>query len=190
MSNKQAIQSQLAAIAKALARKKKDKLDELKAAHGDLARRDFLWHYLLQSFATMGRAAGWRGLIGNKDNYNKVRYEALAKLPPRARASQVERTCKAAKIRMPGRKAKYILNCFEQVKELGGPAAAKKRLLEQPGRDAKIRFLKSFSGIGDKYARNIMMDVYHEDFRDSIAIDARIKAVSQAWGLSFASYTK
>ena len=44
-------------------------------------------------------------------------------------------------------------------------------------------------GIGDKYARNIMMDVYHEDFRDSIAVDARIKAVSERLGLSFASYS-
>jgi hypothetical protein len=33
-----------------------------------------------------------------------------------------------------------------------------------------------------------MMDVYHEDFRDSIAIDARIKALSRSWGLSFGSY--
>jgi len=33
-----------------------------------------------------------------------------------------------------------------------------------------------------------MMDVYHEDFRDSIAIDARIQSVSKAWGLSFDTY--
>jgi hypothetical protein len=48
--------------------------------------------------------------------------------------------------------------------------------------------LKKFPGIGDKYARNIMMDVYHPDFRDSIAVDARINAISNALGLSFASY--
>ncbi|HEY3853400.1 MAG TPA: hypothetical protein VGO67_03290 [Verrucomicrobiae bacterium] len=48
--------------------------------------------------------------------------------------------------------------------------------------------MKSFSGIGDKYARNIMMDVYHPEFRDSIAVDARIKALSNALGVSFDSY--
>ncbi|MCA9169714.1 MAG: hypothetical protein KDB23_18700 [Planctomycetales bacterium] len=48
--------------------------------------------------------------------------------------------------------------------------------------------MKTFPGIGPKYARNIMMDVYHEDFRDSIAIDVRIKAVTKALGLTFASY--
>jgi hypothetical protein len=96
--------------------------------------------------------------------------------------------CHAAKIRMPDRKADYILRCFECVKRLGGPEAAKAQLLRQPGRDGKIRFLEAFPGIGPKYARNIMMDVYHEDFRDSIALDVRIKAISEALGLSFASY--
>jgi hypothetical protein len=190
MHSNNGIQKKLAAVAKALAHEKKDKLDTLKAEHSQLARADFLWRYLLQSFATMGRAAGWHGLIGNKKNYNKVRYETLARLSPQARPTHVELTCRAAKIRMPSIKARYILECFDQVRELGGPETAKKTLLAQPGRDAKIQFLKSFSGIGEKYARNIMMDVYHEDFRDSLAIDARIKALSRNWGLSFGSYSE
>lgn len=178
----------LALVAKSLAEQKKDTLDELKAEHSQLARPDFLWHYLLQSFATMGRASGWHGLIGNPVNYAKVQYETLAQLPSEARARQVEETCIAAKLRMPNTKARYILECFQQVRHLGGPEAAREQLLAQPGRDGKIQFLKEFTGIGDKYARNIMMDVYHEDFRDSIAIDARIKAVSETLGLSFQSY--
>ena len=184
------IQKTLAAVAKALAGEKKEYLNTLKAEYSQLERPDFLWHYLLQSFATMGRAAGWHGLIGNKDNYNKVRYETLARVSPQTRAEQVEHTCKAAKIRRPSSKARYILDCFDQVSALGGPEAAKKALLAQPSRDAKIEFLKSFSGIGDKYSRNIMMDVYHEQFRDSIAVDARINAISKTWGLSFSSYSE
>jgi hypothetical protein len=35
-----------------------------------------------------------------------------------------------------------------------------------------------------------MMDVYHEDFRNSIALDVRIKAISDALGLSFSSYAE
>ena len=178
----------IAKLAKALAREKKNDLDKLKAEHDQLARPDFLWHYLLQSFATMGRSSGKHGLIDNKDNYNKISYETLVPLSANARAIQVEQTCRAAKIRMPSVKGHYILECFEQVRELGGPEAAKTILLAQVGRDAKIQFLKSFSGIGDKYSRNIMMDVYHEDFRDCIAIDARIKALSKAFGVSFKSY--
>jgi endonuclease III len=136
----------------------------------------------------MGRASGWHGLIGNQDNYHRVTYTSLAALTPEARAAQVKQVCRATGIRMPDKKADYILGCFEYVTRLGGPEAAKAKLLAQPGREAKIAFLQSFPGIGPKYARNIMMDVYHEDFRDSIALDVRIKAISEALGLSFASY--
>jgi hypothetical protein len=181
-------QLKLSALARKLAWRHRSTLDNLKAEYAQLKRPDFFWHYLLQSFATMGRAAGWHGLIGNKGNYNKLRFELLTSLSPTARRNQVEETCRAAKIRMPSVKARYILNCFEHVQRLGGPEAAKAKLLAQPGREAKIAFLKSFSGIGDKYARNIMMDVYHPDFRESIAIDTRIKALSQALGLNFDSY--
>lgn len=184
------IQKKIAAVAKALALEKKDTLDKLKNEHDQLKRDDFIWHYLLQSFATMGGATGWQGLIGDKDNYDKLDYEKLEKLSSDERAAQVKQICEAAEIRWANKKAGYILKCFEQICELGGLEAAKKMLFAQVGRDAKIQFLKSFSGIGDKYARNIMMDVYHEDFRDSIAIDARIKKLSAHWGLSFQSYSE
>ena len=187
-SHREVVHKALARVARALAVEKADKLIQWKAAHAQLARPDFLWHYLLQSFATMGRASGWRGLIGNKQNYDKLRFEVLADLAPAARALQVERTCAAAGIRMPGIKAGYILGCFVQIQSMGGPERAKRLLLEQSGREGKIQFLKALPGIGDKYSRNLMMDVYHEDFRDSIAVDVRIKALSQAWGLSFSSY--
>jgi hypothetical protein len=55
-------------------------------------------------------------------------------------------------------------------------------------RDAKIAFLRAFDGVGPKYARNILMDVYHPDFRSSIAIDERIKEVSKALGVKFRTY--
>jgi endonuclease III len=86
---------------------------------------------------------------------------------------------------MPDLKARYILECFQYVETLGGPEKAKNLLLAQPGREGKIHFLRTFPGIGPKYARNIMMDVYQGDFRDSIALDTRIKSISIALGLSF-----
>jgi hypothetical protein len=46
----------------------------------------------------------------------------------------------------------------------------------------------SFMGSGDKYARNIWMDVYDEDFRNAIAVDERIKAVTRALGFAFKRY--
>lgn len=188
MSKTTVARKKLASVAKTLAHEKKEDLDEMKSWYDQLERPDFLWHFLLQSFASMGGIAGARGLIDDRRNYSKIRYELLARLWPEARALQIELTCKAAKVRWPALKARYIFGCFEKIKELGGPKRAKRLLLDQQGRDAKIRFLKAFPGIGDKYARNIMMDVYHEEFRNSIAVDARIQAVSSAWGLSFDSY--
>lgn len=183
------VQKHLAQVARVLAKQQKAKLDELKAEHAQLSRPDFVWHYLLQSFATMGRASGWHGLIGNKASYRKVQFDTLTSLPASKRDAQVRDTCWAAKVRMPDKKADYILGCFDLVTSMGGPEAAKRLLFQQPDRDAKIRFLKTFPGIGDKYARNILMDVYHEDFRDSIAVDVRIKEISTRWGLVFGNYT-
>jgi hypothetical protein len=180
--------SRLATIVKALAAEKRPELERHKQGYSDIARPDFIWHYLLQSFATMGRASGWRGLIGNQENYRRVTYPALAALTAKARDGQVRETCRAAGIRMPDRKAGFILGCFEYITKLGGVEAVKAKLLSLPGREAKIAFLQTFPGIGPKYARNIMMDVYHEDFRESIAIDTRIKSISQALGLTFTSY--
>jgi hypothetical protein len=189
MNDYSAIRHTLAAIARDLARQHKDRLDELKSWERHIDRPDFLWHFLLQSFGTMGRAAGWAGL-SKPENYNRVRYEALGALPAAERAAVAERACRDGKVRMPSIKAGYIAGCFERIQKMGGPDAAKKQLFALRGRDAKIQFLKGFPGIGDKYARNILMDVYHSDFRDSIAVDARIKDLSRSLGLEFSNYTE
>lgn len=60
-------------------------IEALKVPHEDIARPDFVWHYLLQSFSTMGRAAGWHGLIGNKANYNRITFVALQELTEKQR---------------------------------------------------------------------------------------------------------
>jgi hypothetical protein len=188
MSNYPEACQRLAAIAKELAHKNRDSLERGKKSISELERDDFIWHYLLQSFATMGNSRGWDGLIGNQENYNKVTFDALARFSPSQRLSVLEPTLRDAKVRMPGQKAMWLARNFELIVEMGGLTEAKKTLLRNSDRKTKIEFLKSFAGIGNKYARNLLMDVYHPDFRDSIAIDARIKAISQALGLSFRGY--
>lgn len=51
---KLAVATELAGVAKKLAHDRKADLDWLKAEQSQFERPDFLWHYLLQSFATMG----------------------------------------------------------------------------------------------------------------------------------------
>jgi len=48
--------------------------------------------------------------------------------------------------------------------------------------------LRKFKNIGDKYARNIGMDIFHPDFQDTIALDARINRISDELGVEFDSY--
>jgi hypothetical protein len=137
MSDHSAISHKLAAVARALARKHKDRLDDLKSSERHMGRPDFLWHFLLQSFGTMGRAAGWAGL-SKPENYNRLKYEALGALPAAERTAVAERACRDGKVRMPSIKSGYIVGCFERIQKLGGPEAAKEQLFALRGRDAKI----------------------------------------------------
>jgi len=178
----------LSQVAMSMAEIHRMKLERMKADQNQYDRPDFLWHYLLQSFSTMGRSAGWHGLIGNQDNYTRVTVDALLLLQPADRERVVREVCRVAKVRMPDRKAGFIISCFDHIQRMGGLAPATARLRAAPGRKAKIEYLMTFPGIGPKYARNIMMDVYHEDFRDSIAVDTRIKEISSALGMTFRNY--
>jgi endonuclease III len=89
---------------------------------------------------------------------------------------------------MPNKKAGWLVENFDRVTQLGGPELAKAELMKCKGCDEKIQFWRDFRGIGEKYARNIMMDVYHPDFRNTIAVDARIKRISRKLGLTFPNY--
>ena len=178
----------LVEILKDLAKEKRSKLEELKREYRNLERPDFIWHYLLQSFSTLGNSDGWDGLIGNQKNYLKVTFGSLLKLSPDERLFTLETTLDDAKVRYSKKKARQLAEYFEYIQEMGGLVAVKNKLFSLPSRDAKIEFLKTFKGIGPKYARNILMDVYHPDFRESIAIDSRIESISKEIGLSFKQY--
>jgi endonuclease III len=108
--------------------------------------------------------------------------------PAKRRQHVVEETCKDAKVRMPSKKAEFIIGCFQWIKDRGGCEAVKRELNSQIGREGKIKYLMQLPGIGPKYSRNIMMDVYHEDFRNSIAIDTRIQTISKLLGIKFSNY--
>jgi len=182
--------TKLAWTARTMAKLKRPWLECKKAHHVDLQRDDFLWRYLLQSFATFGGIRGWNGLISNEDNYRQISYDVFNNIPEAERLPHASEICSIAKVRYANKKANYIVACFKKIHGIGGLLAAKKELLKQDGRNGKITFLKSFPGIGDKYARNIMMDVYHEEFRNSIAIDSRIQTISEKWKLTFRSYAE
>lgn len=49
--------------------------------------------------------------------------------------------------------------------------------------------MRQFEGIGEKYARNIWMDLYDRDFHYSIAYDLRLQKVAEALDRRFKSYS-
>lgn len=53
-----------------------------------------------------------------------------------------------------------------------------------------IEFLDDFPGIGQKYARDIMMDCYHPFFNDKVALDSRIRSISIELGLDLKKYSE
>jgi hypothetical protein len=123
------------------------RIEHLKLRASSLEREDFVWHYLLQSFATMGRSSGWLGLIGTPENYNELRYERLQQIKTRlGRLNHVKRICHQAKVRMPDMKAGYICGCFDKIEKLGGYKKVKAELLSLTDRDSMIFLSLQLSG--------------------------------------------
>jgi N-glycosylase/DNA lyase len=142
----------------------------------------------LQSFSTWGGAKGHEGLIGNQDKYRRVTFETLSGVDADKRRLVLEEVFLAAKVRYAVVKAKLMARNYDLVPKMGGPVEATRQALAQDGKEAKIAFMKRFYGIGPKYARNIWMDAYHPDFRDTIAVDLRIKKITKALGYSFKTF--
>lgn len=178
----------LVQVASDLGSKYRDELEHGKLKAADLARDDFVWHSLLEGMATMGNAKGYDGLIENKENYEQVRFENLVPLLPEERTAQIEQALSKAKVRWARMKAGYLTTNVQRLLEMGGLVAARDALLSAEGRAGKIKFLSSFAGIGDKYARSVFMSAYHEEFRDCLALDTRILKVTDALGLKFPNY--
>lgn len=166
------------------------KLEELKKDGSEQAKRsDFLWFILLQSFSTMGNSRGWHGLIGVKENYNRIAYDyVMSEVDKEKRLTHFDMVLRDAKVRMPTKKAEWLVSNLNRIEAYGGIINANKIAFSKNGCEEKIKFIKEFDGIGDKYARNIWMDIYDKDFYESIAIDERIKKLSKTLDVIFITY--
>jgi endonuclease III len=135
----------------------------------------------------MGNSRG-ATLMTDASLHDCITYQAIARLTPKQRRAILRKTLAAAPVRMAERKADWLCKNFRRIQRDGGPDKVKTMLCACSGRDEKITFLRTFHGIGPKYARNILMDAYHREFRDSIAFDDRLKKVANALGLKFSRY--
>jgi hypothetical protein len=155
------------------------KLQELKYEASQISQRqDWLWHLLLSSMSTMDNSRGYDGLINNPDNYSLVSYQTLQNLTPENRLINLQQALRYATVRRYRFKSEWLYKNFKFIESCGSLATIQKFILQTSGRESKLRLMKLFYGIGDKYARNIFMDLYHEDFINSVAIDGRLLDVS------------
>jgi N-glycosylase/DNA lyase len=143
-------------------------------------RPDWLWHLLLSSMSTMGISRGYKGLIENPQNYNLVSYTTLIKLAPKERIVNIRQALQNGSVLRYKPKTRWLANNISFILDCGGIESLQHFILKAKGKDSKIRLIKLFEGIGDKYARNIFMDIHHEDFIDSITIDERITKILDA----------
>jgi hypothetical protein len=153
----------------------------------DWFRPDFIWEALLLSVSTLGGVRGAR-LVHDERLHKRVTYAALEKRSPTERERILHDALREATVRMYSIKTGWLAKNFTRIKADGGPAAVKRNLISCKGTDAKIKFLKTFHGIGDKYARNLMMDVNHPEFRDSIALDVRVNRFLDALQVTLHTY--
>ena len=160
------------------------RLKLLKRAATDIrGRSDLLWLLLLQSLSTQGRSAGWTNLAGNHGQLQSLAFSQLSLLPENERVIRLQEVLSAANVRFPQRKAVLLARNIAKIQKMGGLEAANKAMLAQRTYDEKIRFIKRFDGIDEKYGRNIWMDTYDREFRQSIAVDSRLNSIGVALGL-------
>ena len=154
------------------------------------SRKDMVWYLLLQSAATQGNSKGWDHLRRDSTTLKSVSYDSLKLIPPRKRCAQILAALKRAKVRMQSLKAPRLARNVTLITKLGGAAAAKRAMFAQPSRETKLNFIRAFDGIGQKYGRNIWMDIKDHDFENSVAVDVRLKNIAFALEFSGKSYSE
>ena len=165
------------------------KLNELRQVGAQLvAREDIVWHILLQSMSGMGNNRGYYGLILNLANYQRVMWESLTGKTPDQRRNHLRQVLRDAACRMPDQKAAWLSINYERIKVMGGLNSARDKMYRLSGQQEKLNFIRQFAGIGEKYGRNIWMDLCDPDFTDSIAIDIRIGHILSALEIDQTDY--
>jgi hypothetical protein len=137
---------------------------------------DWPWNGLVLSAATRGGSARW-------DRNVKPRYERELSWAVIEGVTDGERRQRFETVgRFWRRTAKWLEVVYQHILDKGGPPSIRATLASMDA-DAVIAFWRAFLDIGDKYARNMMMDVYDRRFRDGrFAVDSRIKALLPGLG--------
>lgn len=143
-------------------------------------REGWAWDVFVQSFATNGGVKRWDAFVA-EGGAERVRWDALFADAPGDVAAAASRL-QALSVtflapRWAARTGPALIAAFHRFHKEGGPDAVARTWMGHNETGAMLRWLKSFRMIGDKYARNMAMDVSHPLVLDHIALDHRIHAL-------------
>ncbi len=178
----------LAGAVRIVAKRRKDDLQHHYDNRVPMDLPDLVWRQLIISLASQGRSAAANRLKAEPSLMEKLDFDALHGLPATERQSVIESVFRQAGVRMAAKKAGWLADNHARIESMGGPEAANDTFRRLSSSDDVIAFLRSFEGIGAKYARNIPMNMAHPAFRDSIAVDSRLKSIAETLGVRFSNY--
>jgi hypothetical protein len=133
---------------------------------------DYPWNSIVMSFVTNGGVKHYANL---KDK-ELLTWSSLSSRD----VDQEERRRRFSKANNPIRGKSLhgkLESCYQRIDCWGGVDKFRKKLSSQANFEEKFKLLKSFEGIGDKYARNILMDGYDNCAQNRIALDSRIRSI-------------
>ncbi len=144
-------------------------------------RDDVIWFEIVVSLCTLGGSWGAETVVEegriNEHKYGSLAFETLQQVDQDLLSQYLESRL-SGNVRMHPTKAEAIEENFNIIKEKYGSPTNAKRVFQQKQTPEEImEFFKQFHWIGDKYARNIPMDLYLDEFHDYIAVDSRIKGI-------------
>lgn len=136
-------------------------------------RPDWPWSGFIVSFATNGGSKRFEQKIAPR--VADFAWERVVRMSPEER--------RAAAMDLANPRRRHIVvpafeACFQRLLAAGGPPTIRTEYLSFDSADGRIRYLKSFLGIGDKYARNMAMDVCDPLVVDSFALDSRLRGIA------------
>jgi hypothetical protein len=142
---------------------------------------DWIWNALVGSMATYGSAKRAKNIEPFRA---QLAWSALADVTPDDRRSFLRTVMNLTSQRPgPDRKGDWLANNFESLLKSGGPGEFRTRFevcRQLSNVEQLLGMLDEFEGIGEKYARNIIMDAALDIGMRFVAIDDRLKKIG-AW---------
>ena len=160
-----------------------EQLEKLKQKGKERGKRDdVIWFEIVVSLCTLGGSWGAETVIDDRGQidehkYGSLAFETLQEIDQDLLYQYLESRL-SGNVRMHPTKAEAIEENFEIIRDkYDGPLNAKQVVQQKDTPEEIMEFFTQFHWIGDKYARNIPMDLYLEEFHDYIAVDSRIKGI-------------